>query len=51
MEGFLRYQFGGLIFGGAYTWWGLFSEFTVFSIIISNSLLAETYEQRGDVFY
>ena len=27
MEGFLRYNFGGLIFGGAYTWRGLFSEF------------------------
>ena len=28
-EGFLRYQFGGggFIFGGAYTWTGLFSEF------------------------
>ena len=26
MEGFLHYQFGGLIFGGAYTWRGLFSE-------------------------
>ena len=26
-EGFLRYQFGGLIRGGAYTWRGLFSEF------------------------
>ena len=26
-EGFLRYLFGGLIFGGAYTWWGIFSEF------------------------
>ena len=25
-EGFLRYNFGGLIFGGAYTWRGLFSE-------------------------
>ena len=23
-EGFLRYKFGGLIFGGAYTWRGLF---------------------------
>ena len=23
-EGFLRYEFGGLIFGGAYTWRGLF---------------------------
>ena len=26
-EGFLRYEFGGLIFGTAYTWRGLFSEF------------------------
>ena len=26
-EGFLRYEFWGLIFGGAYTWKGLFSEF------------------------
>ena len=26
-EGFLRYRFGGLIFGGAYTWRGLFSKF------------------------
>ena len=26
-EGFLSYEFGGLIFGGAYTFWGLFSEF------------------------
>ena len=26
-DGFLRYDFGGLIFGGAYTWRGLFSEF------------------------
>ena len=26
-EGFLRHRFGGLIFGGAYTWRGLFSEF------------------------
>ena len=25
-EGFLRYRFGGLIFGGAYKWRGLFSE-------------------------
>ena len=27
MEGFLHHDFGGLIFGGAYTWRGLFSEF------------------------
>ena len=26
-EGALRYRFGGLIFGAAYTWRGLFSEF------------------------
>ena len=26
-KGFLRYRLGGLIFGGAYTWRGLFSEF------------------------
>ena len=26
-ESFLRNRFGGLIFGGAYTWRGLFSEF------------------------
>ena len=26
-EGFLRYQFGGLVFGGAYAWRGLSSEF------------------------
>ena len=26
-DGFLRYEFGGLIFGAAYTWRGLFSEF------------------------
>ena len=26
-EGFLRYRFGGLIFGGVYTWRGVFSEF------------------------
>ena len=27
MEGFLHYWFGGLIYGGAYTWRGLFSDF------------------------
>ena len=27
MEGFLCYSFGGLIFGGAYTWRGLYLEF------------------------
>ena len=28
-EGFLRYEFGGLIFGGAYTWGAYFRTFTV----------------------
>ena len=27
MEGLLCDEFGGLIFGGAYTWRGIFSEF------------------------
>ena len=36
-EGFLRYEFGGLIFGGAYTWRGLFSEF--YGIHISFSVI------------
>ena len=27
MEGFLHYRIGGFIFGEAYTWRGLFSEF------------------------
>ena len=34
MEGFLCYRLGGLIFGGAYKWRGLFSEFTVFAFKI-----------------
>ena len=29
-EGFLRYRFGGLIFGRAYTWRAYFQNFTVF---------------------
>ena len=29
-EDFLRYEFGGIIFGGAYTWRGLFLEFDGF---------------------
>ena len=42
-EGFLRYEFGGLIFGGAYTWRGLFSEF-------SGSLLQLTWIIVGMVW-
>ena len=33
-EGFLHYKFEGLIFGGAYTWRGLFSEFYGMFIIL-----------------
>ena len=36
-EGFLRYEFGGLIFGGAYTWRGLLSEF--FGILLTKHVL------------
>ena len=34
MEGFWHYEFGGLIFGGAYTWRSLFSEFYGISLTI-----------------
>ena len=37
MEGFLRYRFGGLIFGGAYTRRGLFLEF--YGIFSASSLV------------
>ena len=33
---FLRYRFGGLIFGGTYTWMGLFSEFYAISELPQN---------------
>ena len=36
-EGFLHYDFEGLIFGGAYPWRGLFSEF--YGILHLNRLL------------
>ena len=35
-EAFLRYPFGGLIFGGACTWRGLFSEF--YSIFLATTI-------------
>ena len=40
-EGFLGYDFGGLIFGGAYTWRGLFLEF--YGMLLLSSL------GRGDL--
>ena len=36
-KGFLRYHFGGLIFGGAYTWRGLFSEFYGITLLRTNA--------------
>ena len=36
-EAVLRYEFGRLIFGGAYTWRGLFSEFTVFILLVTST--------------
>ena len=38
--GFLCYRFGGLIFGGAYTWRGLFSEFYGNWILTGSACLA-----------
>ena len=35
-ESFLGHEFGGLIFGGAYTWRGLFSEFYGIRVGIPN---------------
>ena len=44
MEGFLRYDFGGLIFGGACTWKGLFSEFygMLFSSLLGYTIVHST---------
>ena len=46
MEGFLRYRFGGLIFEGAYTWRGLFSEFYGISYPKINIAIRE--DQKGN---
>ena len=43
MEGFLRYEFGGFIFGGAYAWRGLFSELYGMSGFISVDCMLVTY--------
>ena len=52
-EGFLSYQFGGLIFGGAYSWKGLFSEFYGISIKMEMKLggtrqMQPQYQDRRD---
>ena len=52
-EGFLRYEFGGLIFGGAYTWRGFSSEFygicltegEVLRKVISNKIIVTLVTQ------
>ena len=41
-EGFLRYDFGGLTFGGADTWRGLFSEFYgILFVVLGHSFRRE----------
>ena len=44
-DGFLRYRFGGLIFGGAY--FGILRYYTQFSIILSNLLLLRLTNNSG----
>ena len=40
-KGFLRYHFGGLIFGGAYIWRGFFSEFySICLCVVTESFLS-----------
>ena len=41
MEGFLRYGLGGLIFGGAHTLRGLFSEFYGISLQSATSVITK----------
>ena len=50
-EGFLRYRFRGLIFGGSYKWRGLFSEFysiCFFFFSMERSLFHEFSQQSSD---
>ena len=51
-EGFLRYRFGGLIFGRAYTWRGLFSEFygTLQSRLLDILIQEDTYVGVSTLF-
>ena len=50
-EGFLRYQFGGLIFGGAYTWRGLFSEFYGTSVRVTQPKVKEMHLKMDLALY
>ena len=48
----MNYEFGGLIFGGAYTWRGLFSEFygnLITDLLLINLSIAMAY--RREVWY
>ena len=42
----MRYEFGGLIFGGAYTWRGLFSEF--YGIMIIFIIILSMLKKKGN---
>ena len=45
----MRYRFGGLTFGGAYTWRGLFSEFygKLLTIRVSLSFILGTFRSQN----
>ena len=45
-EGFLRYEFGGLIFGGTYTWRGLFSEFYSIFLVAGRFISQASFKRR-----
>ena len=47
-EGFLRFEFGGLIVGGAYTWRGLFSELYGISLSQGEQRRLKTTLYRND---
>ena len=50
-EGFLRYRFGGRIFGGAYTWRGLFSEFLRYFSTTSFAIAQKvSFSERRRIF-
>ena len=49
-EGFLRYGFGGLIFGRAYTWRGLFSEFYANVKTLRTQWSVKTWEEVRGIF-
>ena len=50
-EGFLRYRFGGLIFGGAYTRRGLFSEFYVSDAALKMNIVKFRKLAPGLIFF